>query len=213
MPEHSSILSDSRFASLRGILPHPHEGGAPVWPDPDGRMHAAVSLILRQGPELELLLIKRAEAEGDPWSGHMALPGGRRDPSDVDLLGTAIRETEEETGIRLDRELAFLGPLEPVIPASPHLPPISIYPFAFGVGEATRAQASSREVDAVLWTPLSTLTCPSAACTVHVPLGDVDREFPCLRVEGRVVWGLTYRILTRFFEILPPSIAPPPTLR
>ena len=75
----------------------------------------------------------------------------------------------------------------------------------------TRARAQSREVDAILWTPLSSLTHPGATGTVNVPLGNLDRQFPCFRVEGRVVWGLTYRILKGFFEILPPSISPPPT--
>ena len=61
---------------------------------------AAVSLLLRpSGDGLKFLAIKRAESEGDPWSGHMALPGGRRDAEDEDLWVTAVRETWEETGL------------------------------------------------------------------------------------------------------------------
>jgi 8-oxo-dGTP pyrophosphatase MutT (NUDIX family) len=166
------------------------------------RTHAAVSLVLRTGPGPELLLIRRAEAEGDPWSGHMALPGGRRDPTDPTLLHTAVRETREETGLCLSGEGTVLGRLDTVAPATRHLPPISIHPFVFGVPEGTPARAASPEVAEVLWAPLSALRCPSVADSVDVPLGELTRTFPCLRVGERVVWGLTYRILTGFFQLL-----------
>src|SRR5258706_13265424 len=78
---------------------------------------AAVALVLSpslaDAPALSLLLVRRAERDGDPWSGHMALPGGHAHPSDVDLLHTARRETLEEVGIDLtDAEL--LGRLDEV---------------------------------------------------------------------------------------------------
>ncbi len=167
------------------------------------RTHAAVSVVLRDQGEWELLLIKRAVAEGDPWSGQMALPGGRRDPSDASLLQTAIRETEEETSVGLDDRVVHLGRLEPMIPATTRLPPITIFPYVFGVPETTEALVSSREVDEVLWVPLATLQNPGASSTVEIHYGDnSSRVFPCLRVDERVIWGLTYRILTGFFEIL-----------
>jgi 8-oxo-dGTP pyrophosphatase MutT (NUDIX family) len=172
----------------------------PPTPAGEDRAHAAVSLILRSGPELEILLIRRAEAEGDPWSGHMALPGGRRDPEDESLLHTAVRETLEETGVRLSETAAPLGRLDPLVPATRRLPPISIFPFVFGVPDGTGARAASPEVDEVLWTPLSYLRSPQASGTVDIPLGDGTRTFPCLRVEERVIWGLTYRILLDFFR-------------
>src|SRR5688572_27389789 len=75
---------------------------------------AAVAIIIAPDPDA-ILLIRRAERAGDPWSGHMALPGGRREPGDLDLLATAIRETSEEVGIRLGSE-QLVGTLEDVVP-------------------------------------------------------------------------------------------------
>ncbi|MGH7644285.1 MAG: NUDIX hydrolase, partial [Gemmatimonadales bacterium] len=87
---------------------------------------AAVALALLEGSTgLELLLIKRAEREGDPWSGQIALPGGRRDPQDPDLLATALRETLEETGLDL-AGAERLGTLDDLYPRTPVLPPVVV---------------------------------------------------------------------------------------
>jgi 8-oxo-dGTP pyrophosphatase MutT (NUDIX family) len=196
-------LKDPRFSSLRENILSLEEGLEPIPEAAADRTHAAVSIVLRDGEELELLLIKRAESEGDPWSGQMALPGGRRDPSDATLLQTATRETAEETSVFLDERGAHLGRLQATIPATNRLPPITIFPYVFGVPKDTDAEVSSREVDEVLWVPLSALQDPAATSTVEIHYGGKSsRMFPCLRVDGRVIWGLTYRILMGFFEIL-----------
>ena len=82
--------------------------GVRITTDDSSRRLAAIALVLRPGEgqaatgDPELLMIKRAEAEGDPWSGHVACPGGRMDPGDHDLEQTAIRETWEETGLLVE---------------------------------------------------------------------------------------------------------------
>ena len=199
----SPASADTRFTSLRNVLSEWEEAPSPAFHESEDRVHAAVSLILRSGPELEVLLIRRAEAEGDPWSGQMALPGGRRDPSDTSLLQTAMRETAEETSVFLGEGGVHLGRLEPAIPATTRLPPITIFPYVFGVPMGTEARVSSREVDEVLWVPLADLQKPGATGTIEIHYGDNNsRAFPCMRFEGRVIWGLTFRILTGLFEIL-----------
>jgi len=162
---------------------------------------AAVALLLRPREELELLLIKRAEYERDPWSGHMALPGGRREPDDPDLLATAIRETHEETGIDL-KVATPLGQLDEVAPRSPRLPPILISPFVFAVPESTEALQLSREVDAAIWIPTSALRAPGAVSELLIQFEGGDRAFPSLRYGEYVIWGLTHRILLTFFDVL-----------
>ena len=77
---------------------------------------AAVAVILRPAPgetldSTEILFIKRAERDGDPWSGHMAFPGGHMEPDDSDLKESAIRETKEEIGLDL-RDAQFLDKSE-----------------------------------------------------------------------------------------------------
>ena len=162
---------------------------------------AAVSLILRSSAELPILLIKRAESERDPWSGHVALPGGRRDAEDPNLAHTAVRETSEETGVELSSFGWPLGRLEWVVPSHPGLPPITITPYVFGVPETVEATADSAEVDHVLWLPLHDLLDPKTRGTTTISLPEGPADFPCYWVEGHAVWGLTYRILSQFGEL------------
>lgn len=159
--------------------------------------------MLRGRSELELLLIKRARSERDPWSGHMALPGGRRDPDDESLLGTAIRETREETGLTLESDALHLGRLDEVAPRSVRLPRISIHPFVFGTHGRSEARPDSREVAAVHWIPLTHFRAPDAVESVKIELHDETRSFPCFRWEAEVIWGLTFRILRQFLEAAP----------
>lgn len=167
-------------------------------------LQAAVSLVLRGTEALELLLIKRARMEGDPWSGHMALPGGRREGEGESLLETAIRETREEVSIPLsDSGSIHLGRLEEVSPRSARLPSLSIHPFVFGVAGSTRGEPDPREVDRLHWVSVDHLRDPANHDAIEMKLHDEVRDFPCFRVEGEAVWGLTHRILTEFLEVSP----------
>ena len=169
---------------------------------PEGHAQAAVSLVLRTTAELEILLIKRAESERDPWSDHMALPGGRRESGDLDLVGTAIRETAEETGVELESRGWPLGRLDEVSPTSKRLPRLTVVPYVFGVPQEVTASVNSPEIDSVMWVELSTLRDPDTLGTTTIDLPEGPRDFPCLQVGGHAVWGLTFRILTDFLEIL-----------
>lgn len=162
---------------------------------------AAVALLVRPREQLELLLIKRAVHERDPWSGHVALPGGRRDANDADLLETAMRETSEEVGVALDRESGFIAALDEVAPRTPRLPPIVIAPFIFAVSADTSTTIDTREVDAAVWVPLSALRDESAASEILIELEGGSRAFPSLQYGDYVIWGLTHRILLQFLDL------------
>jgi len=190
-------IPDARLRDLVDRLSDRPEHGSE--PEPrDGHTEAAVSLILRASDELEVLLIKRAESERDPWSGHVALPGGRKDPEDANLTRTAIREAAEETGVDLSNSGWQLGRLAQVTPSHPNLPRITITPYVFGIPEVIEAHAKSAEVDRVLWVALPVLLDPKTlgATTIVLPEGPAD--FPCYWVDGHAIWGLTFRILSEF---------------
>lgn len=174
--------------------------GKEVQPEPTAR-RAAIVLVLRMGSlhEPELLMIKRAEAERDPWSGHIACPGGRMEPGDHDLAATAIRETWEETGIDLARVGSIFGTLDDLSPRTPVLPPIVIRPFVAGV-PSTVELVQSAEVAAAFWVPLSALREVSAwgMGTVHVR--GVDREESMFTHGEYTVWGLTERVLRQLLD-------------
>jgi 8-oxo-dGTP pyrophosphatase MutT (NUDIX family) len=192
------MTHDPRFVRLAELLSH-----RPTARQPRAAAigEAAVSLVLRPGADVELLFIRRALRETDPWSGHIALPGGRRDGGDGDLLATALRETAEETGIRVTPAAAVLGALDEIVPGTPRLPPLVIAPFVVAVPAGARAWPASPEVADTIWVPLPALREPGAISELHVDLGDETLRFPTLTWEGHVIWGLTHRILLQFLEI------------
>lgn len=193
-------LLDDRFRRLReGIARHREIDDER--PDPaDDRLQAAVSVVLRAGEGLDLLLIKRATSERDRWSGQMALPGGRWERQDSGLLTTATRETLEETGVDLDADGVVLGRLPDMAPSSPRLPRMRIAPYVFGVPAETGAVVASYELDSVHWVPLDLLASPDVRSTVEIEFPDARARFPSFSVVGEHVWGLTHRILTDFLE-------------
>lgn len=192
------LHDDPRIVQLRRMLEH---RPAAVVERTPGMREAAVTLLVRPRDALEVLLIRRAEIEGDPWSGHVALPGGRRDSADLDLYVTACREAEEEVGVPLHRIGTLIGALDELGPSSPRLPPIIIAPFVMAVPSDTEAHPDPREVAAAIWVPVDSLRDAGAASEILVESGDFRRSFPSLVYEDYQVWGLTYRILRQFLEL------------
>lgn len=192
------MIEDQRLQALREIFKRHQPQRAERFP---GSHEAAVALMLRPHDELELLLIKRAERDTDPWSGHVALPGGRRNSRDPDLLHTALRETSEEVGISIDRNIHWIGALGEVSPRNPRLPPLIIAPFVFMVPPATMPVIDTREVEAAIWVPLSALRDSAAQSEILISLEGSDLRFPSLKYGDYVIWGLTHRILTGFLDM------------
>jgi 8-oxo-dGTP pyrophosphatase MutT (NUDIX family) len=171
--------------------------------DSNGERRAAVAAVLRdRGDGTEVLLIRRASREGDPWSGHMALPGGRQQGEDRDLLHTAIRETEEEVGLDLGSGAELVGRLDD-LPAMARGRPagLIIASFVFELFGAP-ALTTNAEVDEALWTPLAPLAGGALDSTLPYELDGRKFTLPAWDVEGRIVWGLTHRILSTLFEVV-----------
>jgi 8-oxo-dGTP pyrophosphatase MutT (NUDIX family) len=160
---------------------------------------AAVALIVVPSPDA-ILLIRRSERLGDPWSGHIALPGGRQDPLDPDLLETVIRETREEVGIQLERG-HLMGSLEAVVPLSPVLPPIAVRPFVFLL-DRRPALALNSEVASATWVEIEHLLQPTTHHPVQLEVAGIPRWVQAYQLEHGVIWGLTERILTSLIDCI-----------
>jgi 8-oxo-dGTP pyrophosphatase MutT (NUDIX family) len=168
-------------------------GHIPQRSDDPVRPRAAVALVLATGPD-RLLLIRRAERMGDPWSGHLALPGGRYHADDADLLATAIRETDEETGVHLEREWCR-AQLDDLVPLTPTLPPIVVRPFVFLVPEAV-VPGVSNEVVYSTWLPLAHLTADGVFRSRAVVVRGEPRVVEGYQLPEGFLWGMTERILS-----------------
>jgi 8-oxo-dGTP pyrophosphatase MutT (NUDIX family) len=169
-----------------------------------GGRRAAVALVLRDGASggPELLFIRRAEHERDPWSGHMGFPGGRAEPADPDLEATAVRETLEETGLDLSGDGELLGALDDVRALARGRPvDLVIAPFAFRLRSRLDG-APSHEVASLHWLPLERLLAPETRSTLQYLYEDTVHELPCLRIEGLVIWGLTYRMFENLGSVV-----------
>ncbi len=163
---------------------------------------AAVAAILRNGGgEVELLFIRRAEHPRDPWSGQMGLPGGRVDPSDASPLATALRETREEIGLDLEALGRPLGRLSEV---RTHLPlgsvPHSVLPFVFEI-DADPELKPNEEVQEALWVPFSFLVDRANRSSFTWVRKGLPLPMPCITFRGRVIWGLTLRIVDELIAI------------
>ena len=170
--------------------------------EPDRVPQAAVSLILREDQgSAHLLIIKRAERSGDPWSGHLALPGGRAEPRDADLLATAARETREEIGINLIDGGRFIGQLPLIAPTNPLLPKIEITPFVALAPPSLSIQLSN-EVEAAFWVSITQLRRDGLSTELSVRYGDLLIKRSAYRSEGGPIWGITERIITNFLSLL-----------
>jgi 8-oxo-dGTP pyrophosphatase MutT (NUDIX family) len=178
-------------------------GHQPRTVDAPDALPAAVALVLLDsvpaGTGLEILLIRRAERAGDPWSGQIAFPGGRYERGDPDLLATAIRETREETGVDL-AQAERVGSLDDLYPRTPTLPPVVVRPFVFAL-DRRPGLVPSTEVEHAFWLPLVRLDEPGVRREITLTLRGVERTFPAYLVDDEVIWGMTERILTPFIGL------------
>ena len=174
----------------------------------DGLFEAAVAIILHapRGRDPEILFIERAIREGDPWSGQMAFPGGRRDAGDQGLDETAARETLEEVGVALRPPIARLDDFEGSRAARP--PRLVVAPYVFEVDERPEITINY-EVQSTVWVPVPHLIDPASGVHYRFDVPEYSGTFPAIRFESYTIWGLTYRILEDFFALFDEKLARP----
>ncbi len=180
-------------------------GHRPVVVDGTGYARAAVAVVLREGvPGAEFIVIHRSHRRGDPWSGHMALPGGRQQRSDRDLFATAARETREEVGVDLERCGELLGHLDDLRAVGRGRPlDLIITPFVCALTSPVTLTPNHREVQSAFWVPLASLRRHEARGTHRHTFQGQELEHPAFVYQGHTIWGLTHRILTGLLEVLP----------
>jgi 8-oxo-dGTP pyrophosphatase MutT (NUDIX family) len=169
----------------------------PAAPAADNRRRAAVAVVLHGEDSPRVLLMKRAERAGDPWSGHISLPGGGYHAEDADLLATAIRETREELGIDLTGARLF-GALPPLHPRTSGPAGIEVTPFVFHTTMALEPVCGP-EALAAFWLPLDLAASGAIDSTFEYPIASM--KFPAWTYEGHVIWGLTWRILGDLLKV------------
>ena len=164
---------------------------------------AAVAALVRvadDGEPPELLFIKRAIVARDPWSGHVAFPGGRHEPGDRSLVETAIRETREEMSMNLAEFGTLLGQLDDLAPRSPLLPPIIVRPFVFVVPPALSFTPNIEVADA-FWVSVSVLRSAEAKAEHSMLVDGSLANFPAYGVGSNIIWGLTERIVSQLLPL------------
>ena len=171
-------------------------------PFESGMIAAAVAVILHDGDDsLETLFIHRAVRVGDTWSGQIAFPGGRREPTDPDLLTTSIRETLEEIGVDLSGA-ERLGVLDDLHPRTPVLPPVVVRPFVFALTSRPTIILSP-EVQDAFWVSFRALQAPGTRSEMIVDHPGIPRRvLPAYALGNRVIWGMSERILTPLISLV-----------
>ncbi len=160
-------------------------------PQQKSRHFAAVSIMVRDIQVPSVLLIKRAERPGDPWSGQVAFPGGKMQSGDDTARGTAVRETMEEVGVDLSRA-DFMGYAHA---ATTHTGNMDVVPVVFVLKESVEIRPNG-EVASYRWVDLEDLLAPETQSTYKFTSGGREVELPAFKVDDYVVWGLTHRILS-----------------
>jgi 8-oxo-dGTP pyrophosphatase MutT (NUDIX family) len=181
----------------------------PTNPDVPASVRKMAAVALIAGPDGELLFIRRAAREGDPWSGDMAFPGGRAQASDASLVATAMRETMEEVGLDL-RDAHYLGALPcHVSPVRDPDGTFGIFPFVFEVG-AWPELTPNEEVAAVHRFAMERLFAGEGRGEFRYQRGGYDVLLPCVRIDGSFIWGLTLRMLDELHARASGGDAPQP---
>lgn len=162
------------------------------------RQSAVMLLLYPHLDQMHTSLIIRPEYEG-VHSGQIALPGGAMEAEDLDLMATALRETEEEIGLS-PTQVEVLGALSEIyIPPSNFL----VQPFVGLTPSRPNFIPDPREVAGVLEVPVADLLLEGAIRKRSITLRDGLRlKVDCFELGGKVVWGATAMMLAEFKGLL-----------
>lgn len=161
---------------------------------------AAVAMILRERSDVvEMLFIERAAYDRDPWSGHIAFPGGKMEIGE-NSRQTAERETYEEIGVILP-ETSYIGCLSDIVGTNL---PVKVTCNLF-VLELDIQPSINEEVHDLFWIPLHEIYNSQHHASTTVYFANKTFEVPSIKLlqAGKpVLWGITYKLVMQLYEIL-----------
>ncbi len=168
-----------------------HLRAAPSQPE------AAVGIISCSLPEEAILLLKRVHNDMDPWSGHYAFPGGRRENGDRSIFDTCIREVFEETRISLGQD-DLHRVCEPAQAGRNVQVPVVVQPYVFKLESCPRVTVERKEIDSHLWLPVDSFRRLENHRFVEIRPGMQRPVFP---INDYYIWGFTYGLLCRLLDV------------
>ena len=157
------------------------------------RAGVLVPLFVREGM-LWVVFTRRTDTVAH-HRGQISFPGGAEEPGDEDLSQTALRETEEELGVRPD-DVKLLGKLSPMVTVTDFY----VEPYVAAIPQPYVFTPAESEIAEVVEAPIGALTDPAIKETKLLP----DREEPVLfyHYRDQVIWGATARMLAELLEAL-----------
>ncbi len=162
-----------------------------------GEPRAAVGIIVCRRPVESVLLVKRIEHRDDPWSGHYAFPGGRREDVDETIFQTCIREVKEETGILLEPALLHQT-CEPALAGRNVKAPILVQPYVFRIAEQPVVTIEEKEIARYTWLSTEQFRNLTRHQVVEVRSAMIRPVYP---MDDYFIWGFTYGLLCRLLGI------------
>lgn len=162
-----------------------------------GSVRAAVAAIMVPSTSgYESLFVKRKVDSRDPWSGQIALPGGRSEPDDKDILQTVVREVREEVDIDLAEQGRVLGALEDFAPGN--VPDMTVTPFVIILQKRVSVKTSD-EIEYSFWAELGKLR--RELHTITLRNGRKYTGYAYFYGD-HLIWGLTARILDQLLDAI-----------
>ena len=163
---------------------------------PNIQAAAAVAVIRCELPAVSYLLLRRASHPDDPWSGHFAFPGGRKESYDTSLFDTCLRETKEETGIELHSN-ELIKTLQPEAAGQNFQHLLWVQPYLFSLTHRPEIELDTTEVVNSVWVTENDFALPSLHSETEMVPGQL---FPTFPLQDYYLWGFTYRLLGKIIK-------------
>jgi len=163
----------------------------------NARSSSVLILLYNKGDQWCVPLIQRPTYDG-AHSGQVSFPGGKTEKSDISFLDTALRESEEEIGVKRE-DIQFIRELTPLyIPNSNFM----VYPQACVTSKVPDFIPDLREVESIIEAPIAHLLSPNKIHSFSQDINGIQVDAPFYSVDEYIIWGATAMIMSEFLYIL-----------